>query len=79
MSGVEDVINPPTTNNEKSDEKEDTIDGKEEDKTRLTTNDTDSESANLTDSTTESRTRLSKKEDNAPKVMSIKLYQNDYQ
>ena len=74
MSGVEDVINPPTANNEKSDEKEDTIDVKEEDKTSLTTNDTDSDLANLTESTTESR----KEEDNDPKVLSIKLYQNDY-
>ena len=78
MSGVEDVINPPTANNEKSDEKEDTIDGKEEDKTSLITNDTDSDPANLTESTTESWTGLSKEEDNAPKVMSIKLYHCDY-
>ena len=74
MSGVEDVINPPTANKEKTDEKDDTIDGKEEDKTSLTTNDTDSDLANLTESTTESR----KEEDNDPKVLSIKLYQNDY-
>ena len=78
MSGVEDVINPPTANKEKTDEKDDTIDGKEEDKTSLTTNDTDSELANLTESTTESRTHLCKEEDNAPKVMIIKLYQEDY-
>ena len=78
MSGVEDVINPPTANNEKSDEKEDTIDGKEEDKKSLTTNDTDTRSASLMESTTESWTHLSKEEDNDPKVMSIKLYQEDY-
>ena len=78
MSGVEDVINPPTANKEKTDEKDDTIDGKEEDKTSLTTNDTDCESANLMESTTELRTCLSKEEDNAPKVMIIKLYQEDY-
>ena len=78
MSGVEDVINPPTANNEKSDEKEDTIDGKKEDKKSLTTNDTDTRSASLMESTTELWTHLSKEEDNAPKVMSIKLYQEDY-
>ena len=64
MSGVDDVIDPPPDNEEKSDGKEDTIDGKEEDKSSLTTSVSDSDSASLT----ESWTLLEKEEDNANAV-----------
>ena len=72
MSGVEDVIDPPPDNSEKSDQKEDTIDVKEEEKSSLTTSVTDSESASLTESTNESWTILDKEEDNSQKVMLVK-------
>ena len=64
MSGVEDVIDPPPDKDEKSEEKGDTIEDKEEDKSCLTTSVTDSDSASVT----ESWTLLEKEEENAPRV-----------
>eukprot|EP00092_Neocalanus_flemingeri_P032914 GFUD01035796.1.p1 GENE.GFUD01035796.1~~GFUD01035796.1.p1 ORF type:complete len:1098 (-),score=441.33 GFUD01035796.1:620-3913(-) len=70
MSGVEDVINPPPDDREKSVEKEelsDTIDGKDEDKASFTASLTDSESTSLTGSTSESWTLLEKEEEEIQK------------
>jgi len=66
MSGVEDVIDPPPDKDEKSEEKGDTIEDKEEDKSCLTTSVTDSDSASVT----ESWTLLEKEEENAPRAVS---------
>eukprot|EP00092_Neocalanus_flemingeri_P032916 GFUD01035798.1.p1 GENE.GFUD01035798.1~~GFUD01035798.1.p1 ORF type:complete len:1214 (-),score=439.26 GFUD01035798.1:620-4261(-) len=70
MSGVEDVINPPPDDREKSVEKEDlsdTLDGKDEDKASFTASLTDSESTSLTGSTSESWTLLEKEEEEIQK------------
>jgi len=78
MSGVEDVVNPPPDETEKTVEKEelsDSTDGKEEDKASLTTSLTDSGSTSLTGSTSESWTLLEKEEADTQKK-NISLLEN---